>query len=42
MIISVSIAYNNLVNDVLDLGAIFANDTDKNHSVPDELLDQVI
>ena len=42
MIISLAVANNKLVNDVLDLGAIRANDTDKNHAVSNELLDQVI
>src|SRR5690349_16755188 len=42
MIISISIPDHNLVNDLLDLGAVLANDANKNNSVPDELLHQTI
>ena len=39
VVISVAEADNKLVNDVLDLGAILANDTDENNTVTNELLD---
>jgi len=42
VIISLAVANNKLVYDVLDLGTILANDTDKNNTVSNELLDQSI
>ena len=42
VVISVAEADNKLVNDVLDLGAIRANDTDENNAVTNELLNQSI
>src|SRR5581483_8555848 len=41
-IIAASITDNDFVDDVLDLGAICADDTDENDTVPNELLDQSI
>ena len=42
IIISISETDNKLINDVFDLGAICADDTDKNHTVPNKLLNQSI
>lgn len=42
IIISISETNNKLVNDVFDLGAIRADDTNKNNTITNELFDQRI
>jgi len=41
-IIPISATENNLINDVFDLGAVLANDTDKNNTISNELFNQSI